>query len=85
MALHYKQKHIYVGVDLHKKTHTAVIIDCWHENLGEITFENKPSAFDELTTYVKTFMKRGMTPIYGWIQADMEERWPFTLLKINRR
>ncbi len=65
MTIHYKQKHIYVGVDLHKKTHTAVIIDCWHEKLGEITFENKPSAFDELATYVKTFVKRGMTPVYG--------------------
>lgn len=63
--MHYKQKHIYIGVDLHKKTHTAVVINCWYEKLGEITFENKPAAFDELTTYVKQFKKRGMTPVYG--------------------
>ncbi|NTU24561.1 transposase, partial [Brevibacillus sp. HB1.2] len=63
--MHYKQKHIYIGVDLHKKTHTAVVINCWNEKLGEITFENKPAAFDELITYVKQFKSRGMTPVYG--------------------
>jgi transposase len=63
--MHYKQKHIYIGVDLHKKTHTAVVINCWNEKLGEITVENKPAAFDELITYVKQFKKRGMTPVYG--------------------
>ena len=62
---HYKQKHIYVGVDLHKATHTAVIVDCWFEKLGEIQFENKPAAFEELRTYVKKFCTGGMTPIYG--------------------
>ncbi|SDO04895.1 Transposase [Paenibacillus sp. yr247] len=63
--MHYKQKHIYVGIDLHKKTHTAVVINCWNEKLGEIQFENKPAAFDELVAYVKQFKKRGMTPVYG--------------------
>lgn len=65
MNQHYKQKHIYVGVDLHKATHTAVIVNCWYEKLGEIQFENKPAAFEELLTYVKKLCKRGMTPIYG--------------------
>ncbi len=65
MSQHYKQKHIYVGVDLHKHWHTAVIVNCWNEKLGEIQFENKPAAFEELLTYVKKFCKRGVTPIYG--------------------
>lgn len=63
--MHYKQKHIYIGVDLHKRTHTAVVINCWHEKLAEIKFENKPSAFPELIAFVKKFKKRGVTPIYG--------------------
>lgn len=33
---------IYVGIDLHKETHTAVILTCWNEKLGEITISNKP-------------------------------------------
>lgn len=63
--MHYKQKHIYIGVDLHKKTHTAVVMNCWHEKLGELTFENKPAAFDELVNYVHSFTKKGITPVYG--------------------
>lgn len=63
--MHYKAKHIYIGIDLHKKIHTAVVVNCWHEKLGEVTFENKPSAFPELISFVKQFKKRGVTPIYG--------------------
>jgi len=39
--MHEKQKHIYVGVDLHKHQHVAVIINCWQEKLDEIKFEKK--------------------------------------------
>jgi len=51
--MHYKMRHVYVGLDLHKAHHTAVIINCWNERLGEIQIENKPSAFDELMKFVK--------------------------------
>ena len=37
-----KEEHIYVGIDLHKETHTAVILDCFNVKLGEITFANIP-------------------------------------------
>lgn len=48
-----KTKYIYVGLDLHKEQHTAVIMDCFNEKLGEITFENKPSEFKKLITKCK--------------------------------
>ena len=32
-----KEDFIYVGIDLHKETHTAVMIDCYNQKLGEIT------------------------------------------------
>ena len=35
-----KENYIYVGIDLHKETHTAVMIDCYNQKLGEITFPN---------------------------------------------
>ena len=28
-----RQNYLYVGVDLHKEHHTAVIINCWQEKL----------------------------------------------------
>ena len=43
-----KTKFIYVGLDLHKEQHTAVIMDCFNEKLGEITIQNKPSEFNKL-------------------------------------
>ncbi|UFJ40493.1 transposase [Brevibacillus humidisoli] len=63
--MHYKMRHVYVGVDLHKAHHTAVIIDCWNTKLGDIQIENKPSAFAELMKFVKKFCKKGITPVYG--------------------
>ena len=48
-----KTKFIYVGLDLHKEQHTAVIMDCFNEKLGEITFQNKPSEFGKLITKCK--------------------------------
>ena len=47
-----KENIIYVGIDLHKETHTAVILDCWNTKLGEITIENKPAEFHKLTRKV---------------------------------
>ena len=39
--------------NLHKKQHTAVIMDRFNEKLGEITFQNKPSEFGKLVTKSK--------------------------------
>ena len=63
--MHPKMKNVYVGVDTHKKTHTAVVIDCFGDKLGEITFQNTPSAYEKLLQEVKKHTKRGITAIYG--------------------
>ena len=62
--MHKKQNHIYVGLDLHKDTHTAVIIDCWDEKIDSITIENKPSDFTKLMNKVKKHAGK-LTPVYG--------------------
>ncbi|MDB2104755.1 IS110 family transposase [Clostridium paraputrificum] len=62
--MHKKQNHVYVGLDLHKDTHTAVIIDCWEEKLGSITIENKPSDFTRLMNKVNK-VAGNLTPVYG--------------------
>lgn len=62
--MHFKNRHVYVGVDLHKESHTAVVIDCWSEVLGEIKIENRPSAFQSLLDEVKKHAN-GLTPIFG--------------------
>ncbi len=63
--MHEKQKHLYVGVDLHKQQHVAVIINCWQEKKGEIKFENKPSAFSTFLLDIDKLIEEGMTPVFG--------------------
>jgi transposase len=60
-----QDKLIYVGVDLHKQHHTAVFIDCWNQKLGEIKFDNKPTAFPQLEKEVKKYTRKGMSVVYG--------------------
>ncbi|WP_201319374.1 IS110 family transposase [Paenibacillus sp. EPM92] len=60
-----QDKLIYVGVDLHKQHHTAVFINCWNQKLGEIKFDNKPTAFLQLVKEVKKHVKKGMSVVYG--------------------
>ena len=60
-----KEDFIYVGIDLHKETHTAVIIDCYNNKLGEITFANRPADFPKLVTKVKKSNTDGKTVVYG--------------------
>lgn len=60
-----KEQFIYVGIDLHKESHTAVILNCWNEKLGEITIANKPSEFHKLVTKVDKYCKEEKTPVYG--------------------
>lgn len=54
-----------MGIDLHKETHTAVMLDCWNHKLGEITFDNKPSEFSKLTRKVSRFVTEEKTAVYG--------------------
>ena len=60
-----KENVIYVGIALHKETHTAVMIECWNQKLGEITFDNKPSEFHKLTKKVSRFATEEKTAVYG--------------------
>ncbi len=53
---------------MHKEMHTAVIIDCWSTVLGELSFENKPTAFDKFLTFVNTYAvkkDKPLTPLFG--------------------
>ncbi|MFA9466855.1 MAG: IS110 family transposase [Velocimicrobium sp.] len=67
-----KEEYVYVGVDLHKVTHTAVLLDCWNEKLDEITFNNIPSEFIKLEKMVNKYCKKlskekgiAIEPVYG--------------------
>ncbi len=65
MVLHPKMQHVYVGIDIHKHQHTAVIVDCFSEKLGELTFPNKKQDFPKLISFVKKHTAKGITPVFG--------------------
>jgi hypothetical protein len=61
-----RENHLYIGMDLHKDTHTAVLVNCWNEKLDVIVIENKPSEFVKLVKKVdKIALKLNLLPIYG--------------------
>lgn len=63
--MHEKEQYIYIGIDIHKEIHVVVIINCWNDKLGEITFDNKPSAFPKFIKKIKGYCQDGVTPVYG--------------------
>jgi len=62
---HRKFKHIYIGVDCHKLTHTATIINAFKDNLDSITFNNDTAGFEALIKLVSKYTDENITPIYG--------------------
>lgn len=62
---HPKMKHIYVGIDCHKQTHTAAVINPFNEKLDVITFNNTPQDFEKLLDTVNKYVEGDITPVYG--------------------
>lgn len=63
--MHPKLKTIFAGVDIHRRTHSAVFINAFGEKLREIRFENKPSAFEGFLKEAKKYLKRGQYFVWG--------------------
>ncbi|NCB51948.1 MAG: IS110 family transposase [Clostridia bacterium] len=61
-----RERYLYIGMDLHKKTHTAVLVNCWNEKLETLVIENKPAEFEKLVRHVnKKALTMCLTPVYG--------------------
>lgn len=65
MAYTVEYKHIYIGIDLHKYTHTAVIFLPDYKKIGEITFNNNPKSFDKLIEFVNIKNTYDLIPVFG--------------------
>ena len=63
--IHPKMKQVYVGIDSHKDTHCAVVLNCFYEKLGEITFKNAPNSFNGFITAIQKFKPKGTSFIFG--------------------
>lgn len=55
----------YIGVDVHKEQHTAVIINCWTELFGKITFSSRISDYPEAVEKIKAMIPEDLTLLFG--------------------
>ncbi|OOM72231.1 hypothetical protein [Clostridium sp. BL-8] len=55
----------FIGVDVHKEQHTAVVIDWWTRVLGEFTFESKISVYPEFIKELKKKIPENLNLIFG--------------------
>ncbi|MCL6591987.1 MAG: IS110 family transposase [Firmicutes bacterium] len=62
---HPKMKYVYVGIDSHKDTHCAVLLNCFYEKLGEISFLNTPNAFPEFIDSIQKYKRGGTSFAFG--------------------
>ncbi|MGM0219152.1 IS110 family transposase [Enterococcus sp. AZ126] len=59
-----RTQYLYVGMDIHKETHTAVLLNYLEEKLGEIKIKNTLQGFHKLEDYVNK-QKGELIPIFG--------------------
>jgi len=67
---HPKTLYTYVGVDSHKDTHTAALIDCFFETLGVISFDNRPSKFEAFLSQAEGLKADGTALMFGLEDAS---------------
>jgi len=64
-----KTEYLYIGMDVHKETHTAVLMTYMEERIGDIEIQNNLKGFQRLTAYVEKCQKKQqneeLTPLYG--------------------
>jgi transposase len=63
--MHPKMKMIFAGVDTHRRTHTAVLINCFGEKVFERKFQNSPTAIEEFYKDAKKHIKRSQQLVFG--------------------
>ena len=64
--VHPKMTRTYAGVDSHRDSHTIVILNCFHERLGEIRIGSAPSEFSKFIKRAKKYLQPDTTWTFGF-------------------
>lgn len=54
---------LFVGMDLHKEFHAAVMTDCWGELIATYTVENTPSKYPQIIDVTQLTKGQGIFPL----------------------
>jgi len=68
-----RESYLYFGMDLHKKTHTAVLVNCWNEKLETLVIENKPVEYGipaDIRDHALTFLDEPLLGIFNAFEAQ---------------
>lgn len=65
MFNHPKMGFTYAGVDSHKDSHTAVLLNVFFEKLGEITFSSSPGSFEKAISKLEKLKAQGTSLMFG--------------------
>lgn len=68
--VHERMTYTYVGIDSHASTHTAVLLTCFYEKLGEVTFTNVPAGFGEFLRRAESKKAEGTSLLFGMEDAS---------------
>lgn len=61
-----RHQFLYVGMDIHKDSHTAVAINCFGQSIKKITIGNSQNDFEQLTAaIVQESRSHHLTPVFG--------------------
>lgn len=61
-----RHRFLYVGMDIHKDTHTAVATNCFGQNLFELTISNSQKDFEQFAATVERIsLDTKLRPIFG--------------------
>lgn len=61
-----RHQFLYVGMDIHKDSHTAIATNCFGQNLLELAISNSKRDFDNLVARVERLSKtKNLKPIFG--------------------
>jgi len=71
---HQKMNYTYVGIDSHKNTHTAVLLDCFFEKLGKVTFNTMPSEYPAFLREAENLKTQGTKLVFGLEDATLYGR-----------
>jgi transposase len=83
VIMNHRLNYAFIGVDVHKEQHTAVMIDCWTEVLGDFTFESKISKYPKVMEEIKKRIPKNLTPVFGLEDVGGNGRSLAVFLKEN--
>ena len=75
--------YVFIGADVHKEQHTAVVINYYLKVLGDFTFPSKISEYPKVIEEINNIIPEGLIPVWGLEDVSGNGRSLAVFLKEN--